>query len=681
MIVKMKLRTILGALGGAALAATVAYAATTTLTLGTSGGPGGVVVLQGSTSGSVTLQPPAVAGATTITLPTTPASTKCLHEDNTGVISAAANDCGTGGGGTIASTTSALAGDGAGNAVAVTGTGTNCVLVNGSSGACGGGGATGSGVDGGTSAQSLTAGATLAAGTRLVKIASGWATGTIVLPAISAVSADTAIAFDDGGTFIDGTHTLTIQPNAADSILGGSVGVALPAITKTGGGIILRVSATHNWNIEANNAFALTGGAGINISSTAAAVTVTPAGRTAVGDANCGALTNASYLEAFHVVLTAGRSCTLPAASTMLAGQHLKFADEGTGPSGSPANSPAINGAFTVTINRAGSDTIAGATSIVMSFGYCAVDLVSDGSANWGVASNSCSAVPVTQGGTGLSAGTSGGIPYYSASTTMASSAALTANLPVIGGGAGAAPTVGTRSGNTTAYVTTTGAQTSGDCVKIDANGNHVANGSACGGGGGGSGLFNQVLSATPTSASTGLSTWLDQGSCTVTDGTTGVVVDCPSAAGQRLQGRCKTAAATPSSYTILLAANTDASTTGFNAGWFGYYDGTKLQVFRLANGNTAGQYNITVDQWANNTTYSTSVKTSGIGFPGRAWLKVRDDGTNIHYAVSSDGANFIDMYSAARAAYLSAPTNVCYGADGVNAETQATVMSYAAGS
>ena len=55
----------------------------------------------------------------------------------------------------------------------------------------------------------------------------------------------------------------------------------------------------------------------------------------------------------------------------------------------------------------------------------------------------------------------------------------------MIGGGAGAAPTVGTRSGNTTAYVTTTGTQTSGDCVKIDANGNHVANGSACGSGGG----------------------------------------------------------------------------------------------------------------------------------------------------------------------------------------------------
>lgn len=47
------------------------------------------------------------------------------------------------GGGTIATTGNALIGDGAGNAIAATGTGTNCVLVNGSSTACSGGSAGG----------------------------------------------------------------------------------------------------------------------------------------------------------------------------------------------------------------------------------------------------------------------------------------------------------------------------------------------------------------------------------------------------------------------------------------------------------------------------------------------------------------------------------------------------------
>jgi hypothetical protein len=48
--------------------------------------------------------------------------------------------------------------------------------------------------------------------------------------------------------------------------------------------------------------------------------------------------------------------------------------------------------------------------------------------------------IPVTDGGTGLSAGTSGGIPYFSSTTTIASSALLAANQLVIGGGAGATP-------------------------------------------------------------------------------------------------------------------------------------------------------------------------------------------------------------------------------------------------
>jgi len=97
---------------------------------------------------------------------------------------------------------------------------------------------------------------------------------------------------------------------------------------------------------------------------------------------------------------------------------------------------------------------------------------------------------PITSTGTlALTvAGTSGGIPYFSSSSAWASSAALTANLPVIGGGAGSAPTVGSVTGNTTKFATSTGALTNGHCVSIDASGNFVDSGvSGCGGGSTGS--------------------------------------------------------------------------------------------------------------------------------------------------------------------------------------------------
>lgn len=165
-----------------------------------------------------------------------------------------------------------------------------------------------------------------------------------------------------------------------------------------------------------------------------------------------------------------------------------------------------------VGIATTGGQTIDGAASASLVSQWDCISVLSN-NVNW-VSSGSCTP-PVADPGTdslfyfknstkALTAftQTSGGVLAFGAGGTPVSSGALTANLPVIGGGAGAAPTVGTRSGNTTAYVTTTGAQTSGDCVKIDASGNHIANGSACGTGAGAGGpgtpLFTYV-SATGT--------------------------------------------------------------------------------------------------------------------------------------------------------------------------------------
>lgn len=52
--------------------------------------------------------------------------------------------------------------------------------------------------------------------------------------------------------------------------------------------------------------------------------------------------------------------------------------------------------------------------------------------------------VSVPNGGTGLTAGTSGGIPAYTGATTIASSGVLAASALVIGGGAGVAPSTTT---------------------------------------------------------------------------------------------------------------------------------------------------------------------------------------------------------------------------------------------
>jgi hypothetical protein len=128
-------------------------------------------------------------------------------------------------------------------------------------------------------------------------------------------------------------------------------------------------------------------------------------------------------------------------------------------------------------------------TNIPLSqYGYATC--VSDGT-NWDCAGSESSSgistpVSVANGGTGLSSGTSGGILAYTGSGTLASSGVLTANAPVIGGGAGVVPTVGSRSGSTTTFATSNGTLTNGHCVSIDASGNFVDAGGACTTGGGG---------------------------------------------------------------------------------------------------------------------------------------------------------------------------------------------------
>ena len=108
----------------------------------------------------------------------------------------------------------------------------------------------GVGVDGGTSATSVTGTGTIGAGVRLVKVASGWTTGTLTLPAISAVSSDSAICFDDAGQNVTGSATLTIAANSVDAINGGSTGGSVGPFTGSALGLCLRVSATHNWTVE-----------------------------------------------------------------------------------------------------------------------------------------------------------------------------------------------------------------------------------------------------------------------------------------------------------------------------------------------------------------------------------------------------------------------------------------------
>jgi hypothetical protein len=110
---------------------------------------------------------------------------------------------------------------------------------------------------------------------------------------------------------------------------------------------------------------------------------------------------------ALSQVLTAARTWTLPAANSVAAGWELSIVDYVGG----------ISAANSLTIARAGADTIIGGISIVLSAPYESVILISDGVSRWtpvgGSLSGSFRAAPVTA----IPAGGTIGVGYKFSST------------------------------------------------------------------------------------------------------------------------------------------------------------------------------------------------------------------------------------------------------------------------
>ena len=144
--------------------------------------------------------------------------------------------------------------------------------------------------------------------------------------------------------------------------------------------------------------------------------------------------------------------------SSLTLGTPLPFSSGGTG---------ATTSTGTGALVFADSPTITSPTLITPILGTPISGNFGSGTFTWptfnqnttGTAANVTGVVAVVNGGTGLTAGTSGGVLYYSATGTLASSAVLAASALVVGGGAGVAPaTVTTGTGVLTALAASTNA-------------------------------------------------------------------------------------------------------------------------------------------------------------------------------------------------------------------------------
>lgn len=194
-------------------------------------------------------------------------------------------------------------------------------------------------------------------------------------------------------------------------------------------------------------------------------------------------------------------------------------------------------------------------------------------------------------------------------------------------------------------------------------------------------GLWSQVMSPTPTQSSTGLTTWLNQTSgSTVANAATGVAVTAPSnGSADKFSVINAAAPSTPYSFTALLTVAVPISGNGSLV--FGWSDGTKATALRLysplpyPNSSAVGHMPTIAGGSVTNV-------ASNIYPATQQWIKLVDDGTNLYFYMSNDGASWLLLYSEARLSYLASVSDIIFGVDYYNGtgSVTASILSWTRG-
>jgi hypothetical protein len=195
-----------------------------------------------------------------------------------------------------------------------------------------------------------------------------------------------------------------------------------------------------------------------------------------------------------------------------------------------------------------------------------------------------------------------------------------------------------------------------------------------------GSGLYRQILSATPTLASTGLLSWLNQGTADVVDSSVGLAINAPSSgSANNITGRQFPAPLAPYKLTALIAAT--RAPTGNNGIGLGWYNGTdRLHLISLTTiGGGLPKFEVT--KWNSVTSLSaTDAQTASSGYSEPFWVQISDNGSTVSFAFSQDGANFLTLFSVAKSSgWLGASgySNIVFFINPLAGATTGTLMSW----
>lgn len=183
-----------------------------------------------------------------------------------------------------------------------------------------------------------------------------------------------------------------------------------------------------------------------------------------------------------------------------------------------------------------------------------------------------------------------------------------------------------------------------------------------------------------PTQASTGFTTWGNQGSATVTDTSVGMVIAAPSNGNvENMRILSKAAPTAPYKITAQIGLLSSFVYTEHVVACIGWYDGTKTSQIGGHIGGVNGQGSLVNIQCANNTTLSVQSSANDVIQMGNPfWVQLYNDGTAVHFLVSIDGKNFRSLRDTViLGSFLANYNSIFFSVDPYGSSITATLMAY----
>ena len=187
-------------------------------------------------------------------------------------------------------------------------------------------------------------------------------------------------------------------------------------------------------------------------------------------------------------------------------------------------------------------------------------------------------------------------------------------------------------------------------------------------------GLYSGLMSSdAPTQANTGLDTWYNQGSCTLSEHAGGLTILNPTlGSSDNIGGLYRAAPAAPWVLTTLVSISCPPG--NYPAARLGFIDTT---TGRTSSFGFCANGTLYVANFSAPSSWAGDLATVSVAGTRVLWLRLSDDGSSLHFSYSWDGVNFVELYSVSRSSAYAGYTHVFFGASSYNITAAATLLSW----